>query len=244
MSSELTTSPFFLAAIMLGTLGVILILAGIVAVMRARPLPFAIWTLAGLVLLLMGALAAAIAIGTQGYLALTREDLAASLFVQPDGSQRFAAVVRFPDGRQARYELAGDEIYVDAHILKWKPLANILGLHTAYELDRVGGRYHAIEEERSAVRTVYSLTHDKPVDLFGLRRRYAFLSVLLDAEYGSATFIPVTGSAEFELRVSTTGLLIREAIPHPGVNVLPVKKTGWYETVVETYNSFMAPSPP
>jgi hypothetical protein len=245
MSSELTTSPFFFAALTLATLGAILMLAGIAALIRAKPQRFVFRTLAGLVLLLIGALAGTIAIGVQGYHALTREDVAAILFVQPRGSQRFAAVVRYPDGRQARYELAGDEIYVDAHIIKWKPLANILGLHTAYELDRVGGRYHAIEEERSAVRTVYLLSQERPVDLFGLRRRYAFLSVLLDAEYGSATFIPVTGSAELELRVSTTGLLIREAIPHPGVNVLrPIeKKTGWYETVVETYNSFMTSSP-
>jgi hypothetical protein len=244
MSSELTTSPFFFAAITLGTLGTILILAGIAALTRASPLQFALRTLVGLVFLSLGALAGAIAIGTQGYLALTREDVAARLFVEPQGPQRFAAIVRFPDGREATFALAGDEIYVDAHIIKWKPLANILGLHTAYELDRVGGRYHTTEEERTAVRTVYSLTPDKPVDLFSLRRRYPFLRVLLDAEYGSATFIPVTESAEFEVRVSTTGLLIREAKPRPGVNVLrPIeKKTGWYETVVKTYNRLMNPS--
>ena len=245
MSPELTTSPFFIAAITLGTLGAILILAGIAALTRARALQFTLRTLAGLVLLLSGALAGAIAVGTQGYLALTREDLAARIFVRPHGPQLFAAIVRFPDGHEGTFELAGDEVYVDAHILKWKPLANLLGLHTAYELDRVGGRYHAIQEERSAVRTVYPLTQDRPVDLFGLRRRYPFLRVLLDAEYGSATFVPVTESAEFEVRVSTTGLLIREVKPHPGVNVLrPIeKKTGWYETVVETYNSFMTSSP-
>jgi hypothetical protein len=244
MSSDLTASPFFLAGIVLGILGAILILAGIAALLRARALPFALRTLSGLLLLSIGALAGAIAVGTQGYLALTREDLAARLFVQPRGPQRFEAMVRFPDGRKATFELAGDEIYVDAHIIKWKALANILGLHTAYELDRVGGRYRAIEDERSAVRTVYSLAQEKPVDLFALRLRYPFLRVLLDAEYGSATFVPVTGPAELELRVSTTGLLIRDEIPHPGIVLWPEKKrTGWYETVVETYNRLMASFP-
>ena len=51
------------------------------------------------------------------------------------------------------------------------------------------------------------------MDLFGLRRRYAFLAPLLDAEYGSATFMPATRPIELELRVSTTGLLMREANP-------------------------------
>ena len=215
VTPELPASPFFLAAVALGALGAILVVAGVVALMRARPLRFALRTLSGLLLLSLGALAGTVAIGTQGYRALTREDLAARLTVRPAGAQRFVATVRFPDGRQAAFDLAGDEIYVDAHILKWKPLANVLGLHTAYELDRVAGRYQSIEQERSAVRTVYSLGQGKPVDLFRLRQRYAFLSTLLDAEYGSATFVSVTRPAELELRVSASGLLLRDASAPP-----------------------------
>jgi hypothetical protein len=151
-----------------------------------------------------------IAIGTQGYRALTREDVAARLFVRPAGPQRFTATVRFSDGSEKAFEIAGDEIYIDARILKWKPFASVLGLHTAYELDRVAGRYHSIEQERTAPRTVHSLAQDRPVDLFSLRQRYTFLATLLDAEYGSATFARVTQPAELEVRVSSTGLLMRE----------------------------------
>jgi hypothetical protein len=150
-----------------------------------------------------------------GYRALTREEVAARIIVRPVGPRRFAATFLVPDRPDATYELAGDEIYVDAHILKWKPMANVLGLHTAYELDRVAGRFNDIARERSEDRTVYSLVQDKPVDLFGLRRRYAFLAPLLDAEYGSGTFVPVTRPAQFEVRVSTTGLLIREKKAEP-----------------------------
>jgi hypothetical protein len=53
------------------------------------------------------------------------------------------------------------------------------------------------------------LTPDRRVDLFGWRTRYAFLAPILDAEYGSGTFVRVKEPAEFEVRVSTTGLLIR-----------------------------------
>jgi hypothetical protein len=213
--SDLPTSPFFIAAVMLGTLGVILIVAGLAALVRARPLRFALRTLAGLLLLSFGAFVGTIVIGIQGYRTLTREDVAARLSVRPVGPQRFAATVRFPDGREATYDLAGDEIYVDAHILKWKPFANVLGLHTAYELDRVAGRYHAIEQERSAVRTVHSLGQEKLLDLFRLRQHYPFLGTLVDAEYGSATFTTVSRPIDLELRVSTTGLLIRDANPPP-----------------------------
>jgi hypothetical protein len=131
--------------------------------------------------------------------------------VRPSGTQRFAATLRYPDGREVGFDVAGDEIYVDAHILKWKPIANVLGLHTSYELGRIAGRYRDLEQERSAPRTVYSLAPARPVNLFDLRQRYAFLGNVMDAEYGSATFVPVTRPAELEVRVSTTGLLMREA---------------------------------
>ena len=155
--------------------------------------------------------AGAIALGSEGYHALIHEELAASLSVLPNAPQHFAATVRFANGRVATYELAGDELYLDAHILKWKPLANFFGLNTVYELDRVAGRYRALEQERAAPRTVYSLAPVRVVDLFSLRQRFAFLALLLDVEYGSATFAAVAQPAELELRVSTTGLLLREA---------------------------------
>jgi hypothetical protein len=205
----ITGSPFVIAAIVLGVLGALLFLAGIVALFRAKFLRFTVRTLGGLVLLLSGGMIGTIALGMQGYRALTREDLAARLMVQPAGAQRFAATLRFADGREASFEVAGDEVYVDAHILKWKPMANVLGLHTAYELARLAGRYRDIEQERTAKRTVYSLGPERPVDLFNLRQRHAFLAPLLDAEYGSGTFVPVTRREEFEVRVSSSGLLMR-----------------------------------
>jgi len=206
-------SPFVLAAIGFGAFGAILVIAGLVALFRWRPLRFLVRTLLGLVLLSLGALSAAVALGIQGYHALTREELAARISVRPAGPQKFGATVRYPDGREQVFDLAGDEIYVDAHILKWKPIANVIGLHTAYELDRVSGRYQAIEQERSAPRTVYLLREERPVELFRLRQRYAFLAPLYDAEYGSATFVQVKEPAELEVRVSTSGLLVREAKP-------------------------------
>lgn len=210
MPSDLASSPLFVAAVLLGLFGAVFFLAGIGALFRARFLRFTLRTLAGLLLLALGALSGTLALGMQGYRALTREVVAAHLSVQPTGPQRFTSTFRFADGRQATYDIAGDEIYVDARILKWKPIANLLGLHTAYELDRVAGRYRDIQQERIAPRTLYALGLDRPVDLFGLRRRHAFLEPLLDAEYGSATYVPVTRPAELDLRVSTTGLLMRE----------------------------------
>src|SRR5690606_18906265 len=215
MLPELTGSPFLIAALVLGLLGAILVVAGLAALFRGRPWPFALRLLSGLVLALLGALAGTVALGMQGYEALTREEVAARIVVQPTGPQRFVAAVRFPDRTEARFDLAGDEIYVDAHILKWKPVANVLGLHTAYELGRISGRYRDIEDERTAERTVHRLRRHRAVDLCGLRQRHPCLGRFFDAEYGSATFVPVNRRAVYEVRVSTTGLLMRE-VAAPG----------------------------
>jgi hypothetical protein len=206
-------SAFVLAAAGFAGFGIILVFAGIAALFRWRPMSFLLRTLLGLLLVSLGLLSSAIAIGMQGYQALTKEEVAATIAVRPTGPQRFSAIVRQPDGRSQAFDLAGDEIYVDAHILMWKPIANLIGLHTAYELDRVGGRYQAIEQERTAPRTIYLLRDERPVELFQLRQRYAFLAPLYDAQYGSGTFVQVKEPAELEVRVSTSGLLVRDARP-------------------------------
>jgi hypothetical protein len=209
--SQAASLPWLLGAAALISLGAILVLAGLTALFGLHPLRFITRTLLGLLLISLGVLEGTITVGIQGYRSLAREELAARIAVRPYAPQQFAATLRFPDGRMVTYPISGDEIYVDARILKWNALANLLGLDTAYELDRVGGRYREVDKERAAPRTLHSLGREKPLDLFDLRKRYTFLAPFLDAEYGSAAFVPVNEPAELELRVSTTGLLIRPA---------------------------------
>jgi hypothetical protein len=207
-----------ISGLVLATIGLLLVLAGVVALLRLRPLRALTRVLAGGLALALGALALALAIGIQGYRALAAEDLAARIDVAPTGNQRFVATFHFPDGRVSSYAINGDAIYVDAHVLKWKPWANVLGLRTAYELSRVGGRYNDIEQERSGPRSVHALAEDRPIDLFTLRQRYTWLAPVLDADYGSGTFVAVDRRKSLELRVSTTGLLLRPATDPPPAN--------------------------
>jgi hypothetical protein len=197
-------------AIGLSILSFGLLWVGVLAFRRRRWLGTVGGAGSGSLLLALAALSATMGVSTQGYRALTHEELAVTITTFPTGTQRFQAFVEFPDGRGWSMEVAGDQLMVDAHILKWRPLANLLGVHTRFELDRLTGRYVDIEDERTASRTVHSLKEEKPADLFYLARRHALLAFLVDTEYGSATFITVDRPARFEIRVSTTGLLVRE----------------------------------
>lgn len=162
-----------------------------------------------LLMISLSALFGTISISIHGYQALTREELAAIVRITPSTEQKFSALFLMPDGSEKVFALAGDQLYVDAHILKWKPIANIFGLHTSYELDRVAGRYSDLNDERSKVHTHYSLSQNRLFNMFDMRQKFAFLSPLLDAEYGSASFMNSNSSEEFRIMVSTTGLLIR-----------------------------------
>jgi hypothetical protein len=165
--------------------------------------------------LVVAGLFGTIGIAVQGYRALTHEEVAAVITTEPLGPQQFRASFRFAEGREAVFSLSGDALYVDGHVLKWKPIGNFFGLHTAYELDRVAGRYEKLEDEQGRPRTVQRLSADKPVDMFNLRQRYAILAPLLDAEYGSATFVPAGVPQRYELRVSTSGFLMRRLEQEP-----------------------------
>jgi hypothetical protein len=167
--------------------------------------------LVGAIFLLLSTLIAVITVGIRGYNAFTAEQVAARIKTEPIGPHRFRATVTLADSSLHMFDLAGDAVYVDAHVLKWRPIGTLLGLQTVYELDRISGRYQALSDEQQLERTVYSLAHKKPFDAFDLSKRYWILRPFVDAEYGSATFTGATTptGGTYEVRVSTTGLLVR-----------------------------------
>src|SRR6266511_6194779 len=114
--------------------------------------------------LALAALSATVSVAIRGYAALTHVSLAATVKTEPIGPQHFRATVLLADGRLKMFDVTGDQVYVDAHILKWHPWVNVLGLHTGYELDRIGGRYEALAEERAKPRTLESLAPERVVD--------------------------------------------------------------------------------
>ncbi len=201
--------PLVLVVVVFAVLSVLFLVAAFAAVRRHRWLGSFGTLVLAVLFLSRAALPATVSVATRGYRALTHEELAATVVTEPSGPDRFRATFTFADGRSQAYEIAGNAIYVDAHIVKWHPFANILGLHTAYQLDRVGGRYDRLEDEQTKPRSIFALSAPKPVDIAHLARSLAFLAPIVDTQYGSATFVSARQPAAVELRVSTSGLLFR-----------------------------------
>lgn len=197
-------------ALVIGLLAVVTLELTRRALVHRRYLGGAVRGLASALLLCASALGLLAAWSLRHYQALTRETVAAEVRVEPTGPQRFDAIVTLPGGERRTYGLAGDQLFVDARIVKWHPWANVLGLHTAYRLERIGGRYRTLDDARTEPRTIDDLGSARAgPDLVGWASQRPLLRSLVDAEYGSGTFAAADGATEWEVRVSTSGLLVR-----------------------------------
>jgi hypothetical protein len=163
---------------------------------------------AGFVLVLAAA-TALVGINLQGYMRLTNETPAAEVRFRQQGERRFAAEVLYPDRSREAFDLAGDEWQLDARMLKWHAPVTMLGLDTAFRLDRIGGRYRDVASERSETRTVYELARAPGVDVWALARRFHSWLPWVDALYGSATYLPMADGAHYAVSVAPTGLVAR-----------------------------------
>ena len=163
---------------------------------------------AGIVLLLLAG-AGLVAANLFTYARLTHEAEAARITSRQLGQRHYAVSLQTKGAPPRHFELRGDEWQIDARVLKWRAMGNLLGLDTLYRLERLSGRYGDSASERSAQRTVHDLTADAGLDLWALTRRYQRYVPLADALYGSAAFVPMAEGAEYVVSVSPSGLVVR-----------------------------------
>jgi hypothetical protein len=189
--------------------GLLLLLAAVRRLRRRRFVGGALSGAGALVLILLSLCALLIAANVHTYRRLTIEQPAGELQLTRVADRAFDAVLTYPSGERASFALRGDEWQVDARVLKWHALANLVGFDTAYRLERLSGRYTRIEDEKTRERTVYALNPPQRIDLWELVHRHHAWLPWVDALYGSATFVPMADGALFEIRVTQSGLLAR-----------------------------------
>lgn len=169
----------------------------------------AVLVLIGSGLLAAGVLFGAIAVGTQGYRALTGEDVAVTVTAERISPDSIRAKFTFPGGISRTYRIAGHAIEVEAHVLKWRPRVRRFGLHAQYELDRISGSYRSAVDQETKPRTILSLAVQKPVDFFDLATRFRFLDPLLAHEHREASLVPSRSNETFEVRVTESEIIVR-----------------------------------
>jgi hypothetical protein len=190
-------------------LGVLLCIGGVRRVWRRAPLTGSLQGLTGLLLLALAALLVAIALNLYTYQVLVQEQPVAKVRFEALGPQYFRVYLMPVAGSSEVLELRGDQWQIDARVLKWTGWANLLGMKTAYRLERLSGRYRDIQQERKGVRTVYRLDNDKGIDLWALVQKSERKLPWLDAVYGSAAYMPMVDKAQYQVSISNSGLVVR-----------------------------------
>ncbi len=158
---------------------------------------------------------------------LTSEQVISSVQFRQTAEDEYEARLMIQGERDRIYRLRGNEWQLDARLISWKPPATILGLDPIYRLERLSGRFSDIERERTEVRTVHALASDSYLDIWAVARQFPLLTPGVDAQYGSATYVPMSDGARFEVSLS------RDALKARPVNDAAVKAVGSWGTVAD-----------
>jgi hypothetical protein len=192
-----------------GLVGLLFLIASGRRLRRRRYGACAVHGLSSLVFFLAAAAVALLGFNLLTYDRLTREQAAVRAQFARAAEQQFNATLTYPSGAVQGYVLRGDEWQIDARVLKWRGVANVLSFDTAYRLERISGRYSDVDRERTAPRTAYALHPPERVDVWALLRTWHDYVPWADALYGSATFLPMADGAAYEITVSQSGLVAR-----------------------------------
>jgi hypothetical protein len=165
--------------------------------------------------LLVGALAlGALSATLMHYRRLAQDETVAHITLRQLEPQRYAARLDTADGRHRSFELRGDEWQLDARVLRWRVPALLAGAPNLYRLERLSGRYGDIKQEREAARSVHDLAADAFPDLWTLRRQFPGVLDFVDADFGSAAYLPMLDGARYEIALGPRGgMVARPADP-------------------------------
>src|SRR5687768_4423303 len=136
--------------ILIALFGLLLLALACQRLYRARFLAATGSALMGFLLLAIAGFLFVVSLNLHTYARLTHERPVAQIVFEARGPQQFrATLAEVPSGEMQLFMLSGDEWQLDARVLKWRGWANLLGLDAQYRLERIGGRYRDIEQERN-----------------------------------------------------------------------------------------------
>ena len=197
----------------IGVVGVLLaapfLLASIRRLRRLKLVSGTMFFLASGIMLLLAAATALVTANLYTYARLTHEQEAARVSIRQLGPRHYVVSMQANKTPPRHFELRGDEWQVDARVLKWRAMGNLMGFDTLYRLERLSGRYGDVVLERTAPRTVHALSAETTLDVWSLLNGHHQYVPFADALYGSAVYVPMAEGAEYAVTVSTSGLVVR-----------------------------------
>ena len=178
-----------------------------------------------LVFAALAVLAVGLGLALRGYRLLMAEEPIATLAARRTAPQQFMLRIDFADGTHRSAALNGDEWQLDARVIKWTPRAVELGARPLFRVDRLSGRYHDAAQAAETKPSVIDLGGESMLDLWQLKREFPQWLPWIDADYGSAAYLPLVDGASYRVTLSPTGGLI--ARPADAASAEKLKAAGW-----------------
>lgn len=197
-------------AVVLALIAAVIVLFGLRLLFNRHWLLGWLRGMCGLAIVAMAVILALAAWDLRSYRQVLAEQPVATLTFNKLESQRYGVTLVFPDSREQRVELNGDLWQLDARVLKWSTTLAGLGLKPGYRLDRISGRYLSLEDEHNRPRSVVELGTEKTVlDAWYWLRQVNQRFTVLDAQYGSAAYLPMADGAMFTVNIGPSGLVAK-----------------------------------
>jgi len=195
-----------------GLAWVIALLAVLAVFIAARILFNSHWFLGwlrgtfGIAFLALAGLIGLVAYDLYSYTPLPQDKPLATLSFQADGARYRVGILE--GGHERTVTLEGDLWQLDARVLQWKGLAALIGLEPGYRLERLSGRFLAIEQQALAPRAGVALAQSPSgVDLWRWLRLGSHDLFMFDPQAFRVTYLPMADDAVFSVSLTPTGLL-------------------------------------
>ena len=169
---------------------------------------FVIWLKASFAMtLIMAAVASLLSLlDVLSYQQLMAEVPIATVSIFEKENQHFDLTLVTVEGKEERYQIYGDQWQLDARLLTWVGPLAALGKKPLYRLDRIRGRYVSLEQALNARQSIFELERSGYVDIWQLVKNIPFW---IDANYGSAVYMPMENGAVFSVYLTAKGMNVR-----------------------------------
>lgn len=160
----------------------------------------------GLAFLALAALVGLVAYDLYSYAPLPQNKPLATLSFKADGPYYRVSVLE--GSRERSVTLEGDLWQLDARMLQWKGLAALIGLEPGYRLEKLSGRFLAIEQQSLAQHAQADLAQSPyGVDLWRWLRLGQHDLFMFDPRALRVTYLPIADDAVYSISLTPTGLL-------------------------------------
>jgi hypothetical protein len=202
-----------------GVIGLMLLFAGFGKLASLKPLSGGSRLFFGAGFMGLAGIVAFAGLNLQTYKRLTLERDAAHIRFDAvvDQPGTYQATVTLPQEVEPRvYMLQGDEFSMGAQVIKFKPLANMLGYDSVYRLEYLEGRNsnrYSTEAITKAESNGIRLYANPGLDVRKFAAEQGARFGLEDAQYGSATYMPMGDGYEFDVNITQDALVARPTEP-------------------------------